>query len=58
MSGVLLIYNNPYLDDPSIYRTNIVLKGEHEFTTNDKTYIMQEGQVWFINRPYIITQTM
>ena len=41
-----------HLDDPYSYRTNIVLKGEHEFTTNDKTYIMQEGQVWFINSAY------
>ena len=41
-----------HLDDPFAYRFIMMLKGEHEFTSNDKTTIMQEGQVWFVNSAY------
>ena len=41
-----------HLDDPSSYRFIIMLKGEHEFISDDKTIPMKEHEVWFVNSAY------
>lgn len=41
-----------HLDDPYSYRFIIMLKGEHEFDSDNKITVMQEGQVWFVNSAY------
>ena len=41
-----------HLDDPYSYRFIVMLKGTHNFSANNNTVTMSEGQVWFVNSAY------